>query len=61
MKFKIELEAVSPREKALTPIMKIRIESKHATPETVKSIFDQVSWIMWNLKVAINKLHEKPS
>jgi len=61
MKFKIELEAFTSREKALTPVMKINLSSKYATPEDVRKIFDQVSAIIWNLERAINKLHEKPS
>jgi len=47
LKFKIELEAVSPKEKALTPILKINIESDDASPETIQHILEEAKVFLY--------------
>jgi len=56
MKFKIELEAVSPKEKAMTPIMKINISSENASPESVGETLYRASYLVSQLDLKIKEM-----
>lgn len=61
MKFKIELEAVSPKEKALTPILKIHLSSDNAAPQAIIDTLDKLTTMIWSIENTMNSLETNKS
>jgi len=59
MKFKIEIEATSPTEKALARILRIDISSPNASPESIATILREAYLLIWGLGDSIKKMKAK--